>query len=116
MNFSLRGYRRNFLPERSALFIVLALISLPYLTDVAFLGDFTPTHFAQENVTESEHVEAQDGQAFTVIVDDHEKTLSPTWRGFPRDHVASVPIFPFQCLLTTSSSSRPPPHSYRSPL
>lgn len=38
---------------RSILLVVIVVLGLPYLVDVAFYGDLTPTHFAQEVVDES---------------------------------------------------------------
>jgi hypothetical protein len=34
--------------------LVLAFLLLPYLIDVAYYGDFTPTHYAQENIDDEE--------------------------------------------------------------
>ena len=34
--------------------LVLAFLLLPYLVDVVYYGDFTPTHYAQENLIDEE--------------------------------------------------------------
>jgi hypothetical protein len=36
------------------LILGLTLLALPYLVDVGFIGDLTPTHFAQEHVDTEE--------------------------------------------------------------
>lgn len=43
----------------------LAVLALPYLLDVAFIGDLTPTHYAQESI-DAEDAQDTDGKAHTA--------------------------------------------------
>ncbi|HEY6084258.1 MAG TPA: hypothetical protein VIU63_02615 [Nitrospira sp.] len=52
------------------LLVVIAMLGLPYLVDVAFYGDFTPTHFAQEVVVD-ETIQDEEGDRSFLSVAQH---------------------------------------------
>ena len=53
MDHSLLQHLRTLRPG-SGIVLVLAFLLLPYLVDVVYYGDFTPTHYAQENTIDEE--------------------------------------------------------------
>ncbi len=53
---------RGFCQSTKSVVLGLAFIAIPYIVDVAFLGDLTPTHFAQENIVESKEPQDLDGK------------------------------------------------------
>src|SRR5262249_18366422 len=95
-------------------FLAIALLALPYLVDVAFYGDFTPTHYAQETSLD-EPLQDVDGRDSTLIGDDHTKVsqrnlYEPTLRStFRHDLFAVRAISPFEYLMSASLLSLPPP-------
>jgi len=92
--------------------LILALLMLPYLVDVAYYGDLTPTHYAQENLVDGETDDLSDVQTSLLNVNDQEQSIetgitlqgtrttykSPVWGGLPP-----------QYLFSAHHISRPPP-------
>ena len=91
--------------------LILAFLLLPYLVDVAYYGDLTPTHYAQENL-ESENdltnteksVLCDDGREYSSVEANFTLldagTLCPT---------PAQAVFTSHYLFITSLTSRPPP-------
>lgn len=98
----------------NVLFVLIALLALPYLVDVVYFGDFTPTHFAQENLIEEE-IQNFGEEDVSWPAESH----VPTVRGdillrYER-FISSLELlswencFPLQYLIAVSRTSRPPP-------
>lgn len=96
--------------------LFLSLLVLPYLVDVAYYGDFTPTHFAQENLID-ENPEALDDKGLSLIADDQDdavviKISSPAqWHTRTQNRSFARDVSPPQYLVAASLISRPPPCS-----
>lgn len=116
MNVLSLQHRRNSRLTNSAGILVIALLALPYLLDVAYYGDFTPTHFAQENLID-ENPEALDDKELSIIATDQDeavviKVSSPAQRHSSTQHRCSGgDVSPPQYLIAASLISRPPPAS-----
>ena len=99
--------------RRKPLLLILAVLSLPYLVDVAFLGDLTPTHYAQESTTDAhEEVDLLDGTASVPNVDEQLQngTAAPTLRDIRMARRSAVPaILPLEQLFSAYYPFRPPP-------
>jgi hypothetical protein len=99
--------------RRKLLLFVLAFLSLPYLVDVAFLGDLTPTHYAQENAgTAQEEADLLDGTAPLPHVSEQlqNRTVTITQRYFRKALRYAVPaIVPLEQLFSAYHPFRPPP-------
>jgi len=106
--------------RRVVLVLALAFLFVPYLVDVVYLGDLTPTHFAQELATEDKDSEiAYDtGWLSTSVAADnapvyeHSLVICP-----PRNVViilSNAKIFSLQHLASASLISRPPPSAHLS--
>ena len=92
--------------------LILAALMLPYLVDVAYFGDLTPTHYAQENVIEETKVDLSDVQISLLYVDDQAESIETgiTLQDAPTTCSSRVQtVFPRQSLLSTWHTSRPPP-------
>ena len=46
--------------SKSTLLLIVALLAAPYVVDVGYYGDFTPTHFSQANLIEDDHLDDVD--------------------------------------------------------
>jgi hypothetical protein len=94
----------------------LSLLALPYLVDVVYYGDFTPTHFAQETFIE-EDAQALDDKGLSFIADDQDdavviKISSPAqWHTRTQNRSFARDVSPPQYLVAASLISRPPPSS-----
>ena len=89
---------------------ILAFLMLPYLVDVAYYGDFTLTHYAQENSIEGETDNLSDVQM--PDGGDQEQTLKieTSLKGALTILRSTLPIvFPPKYLLAHPHTSRPPP-------
>jgi hypothetical protein len=106
--------------RRVVLVLALAFLFVPYLVDVVYLGDLTPTHFAQELATEDKDSEItfDTGWLSTSVAADnsylyeHSLVICP-----PRNVViilSNAKIFPLQYLDSASLISRPPPSTHLS--
>ena len=60
--------RRAFRHATSALVLGLAFLAFPYIVDVVFLGDLTPTHYAQETQIEMEDIRAVQDERVTSSI------------------------------------------------
>lgn len=115
MNYLSPLFSRNVRGTRVVLFVI-ALLALPYIIDVAYYGDFTPTHFAQENLID-EDPEALDDKGLSLIADDQDdavdiKISSHAQRHTgTRDRFSAGDVSPPQNLVAASLISRPPPCS-----
>lgn len=97
---------------RGSLALIFAFLVVPYFVDVAWFGDFTPTHFAQENfidediqfvvnVPSSAH-DQNDGLG-------NENHPSTGAHSYQPSRLPAVSIFILQCLICASLLIRPPP-------
>lgn len=101
------------------LLLAFTLLVIPYLVDVVYLGDLTPTHFAQEFETEDQDCQTTFDIGFvstTSVIDDSGfDEVSPSLR--PPGAllaVASAKIFLLQYLASAALISRPPPSAHLS--
>lgn len=101
-------------PARGSIFVLtVAFLLLPYLVDVAFYGDFTATHFAQENLNDGEEDLFADGTASPCLTDTQAKLgagvgLLPQDVYAPCSHETGTALTP-QYLFVALLTSRPPP-------
>jgi hypothetical protein len=96
--------------------LIIAFLSVPYLLDVAFYGDFTPTHFAQETTVRantdgpSDHSLASgwpDGRIVEVVA-----AGLPVSRPLTKEFdLLAAAVFRFSHHPSASLISRPPPIS-----
>ena len=98
----------------SCLVLIIAFLLLPYLLDVAYYGDLTPTHFAQESPTDAEEDLLGDPTGPPLQADDHTKAgmdtevSPPVFIGsFFSDRYS--PHVTLRRLDVASFVSRPPP-------
>jgi len=90
---------------------VLAFLLIPYLVDVAYYGDFTPTHYAQENISLDDD-DRSDAQESLICPVDQQDTGGNDSLQHAEDHVAyklDQSIVPPEHLFIISLTSRPPP-------
>jgi len=114
--------RRGFLSSRSqkvdpltmsgnTLLIIVVLLVVPYVVDVGFYGDFTPTHFSQANLIENDYLDDADFSS-----DNHKNSnliglLRSSPSGISKQDAVStdtwcpLPGYP----ITVCLISRPPP-------
>lgn len=103
-----------------ALTIVVGVLSLPYLVDIAYMDDLTPTHSAQEIVIDKDKdfddevvvasADWQHNRPF-LLLDSADGPLEGLQRpsfSQDRDDVDRA-VEPFEYLITASLISRPPP-------
>lgn len=92
--------------------LILAFLLLPYLVDVAYYGDLTPTHYAQESLNNKKDVDRVDAQEFPLCADDpaHAGEAGFTLQdaGAQCSHPPSTVLSPHY-LFVVSLTSRPPP-------
>ncbi len=89
-------------------------VMLPYLVDVAYPGDLSPSHFAQEFVGDGEELDSSDGKShltaspdqwYQVGLSQAALKTSQCWLLFHAHTSAS----PHALLLASLTTSRPPP-------
>jgi hypothetical protein len=98
--------------RRGTCVLILAFLILPYIVDVAYYGDLTPTHYAQENLTEGKKVDLSDARTSLLYADDQEQSIEAgiTLQDAPTTCRPPVwAVFPPQYLLFSWCTSRPPP-------
>jgi hypothetical protein len=111
-----RDHLQSIPSDGRMILFVIAVLALPYLVDVAFYGDFTPTHYAQEIVTD-EYVQDGDDNNFSFATNDQDHVLlieAPPATRPPvpaQDSSLSWAIFPLQPLISSLLISRAPPGS-----
>lgn len=94
--------------------LALAFLALPYLVDVAFFADSTPTHFSQENLVNEDIQVSEDDISFAADKYDNaavEHTL-PKGRHFSkRNSFQAGAVIPSQYHLSGASliPRSPPP-------
>lgn len=112
MEHSLLQHLRALRPV-GGIVLILAFLLLPYLIDVAYYGDFTPTHYAQENINAEEGTHSVLAKASLLFAVD--QTNSGAGVRFPDPDV--TPLGSLQAgafllseyLFLDSLISRPPP-------
>ena len=105
-------HTRGFRQSAKSVVLGLAFIAIPYIVDVAFLGDLTPTHFAQENIVESKDPQVlgekgpvSDTSDGLLIAQYSDSSASSEVRvNFP-----GTTFCPTFILTSASLGSRPPP-------
>ncbi len=93
--------------------LILAFLLLPYLVDVAYYGDLTPTHYAQESVDNKNEVDLFDIQESLLYANERAhsgETGFPLQDAGTRCNTPTRIIFPPQNLFLASLTSRPPPN------
>lgn len=94
-------------------FFLIIFCALPYLVDVVYCEDLTPSHFAQAVLGEGEDVDPPDTKACMFVPGDQfdwSGTDSAVWRtGLPCHVGQAVALVPSQFTLLASLTSRPPP-------
>ena len=96
---------------RLILFVVITILGLPYLVDVAFYGDLTPTHFAQEVVAD-ENIQNDDGDFSVPLLIDTLIVREMTLMQRPirmASRLSTPTILPREYLISASLTSLPPP-------
>lgn len=93
------------------LFIIF--FALPYLVDVAYYEDLSPSHFAQAVLGNGEEVELSEAKACVSLPDngfDHIASGSAMWKAAVSWPVCQTKILvPPQYLFLAALTSRPPP-------
>jgi hypothetical protein len=111
-----RDHLQSIPSDGRMILFVIAVLALPYLVDVAFYGDFTPTHYAQEIVSD-EDPQNSDDQNFSSATNDQahllliETPLPDRPHISAKDRGSSWAISPLQPLISSLLISRPPPGS-----
>ena len=94
-------------------FFLIIFCALPYLVDVVYCEDLTPSHFAQAVLGEGEDVDPPDTKAGMVVPGDQFDcfgTASAVWRtGLACQVGQARALVPSQFTLLASLTSRPPP-------
>jgi hypothetical protein len=101
------------LPLRISLIIALFFLSIPYLVDVGYLGDATPTHAAQEistdyNKESFDDILATFANVTATVALEEQETLPSPLSGSESDS-DDTPLAPYGYLSVASLISRPPP-------
>ncbi|HEU4685820.1 MAG TPA: hypothetical protein VFS39_15040 [Nitrospira sp.] len=99
---------------RTWLFVfAFAFLFVSYLTDVVYLPDFTPTHFAQEAEDKNYNTAVDGGVLFIADLCDQPLIDLPGPSKHPPGNILGIlgsdKISPLQCLASASLISRPPP-------
>ena len=91
--------------------LILTFLFLPYLVDVAYYGDFTPTHSAQESVDNKTEVDRLDNQKSFLCADDQAHAGGARFRLQDVGTHCSSPVAVVipHYLFVASRTSRPPP-------
>jgi hypothetical protein len=92
--------------------LILTFFLLPYLVDVAYYGDFTPTHSAQESVDTKNEVDRFEYQKSLLCADDQAYSGGDSFRLQDVGTRCSSPansVAPPHYLFVASHTSRPPP-------
>ncbi|MEI8016500.1 MAG: hypothetical protein WCH20_16900, partial [Nitrospira sp.] len=84
---------------------------LPYFVDVAYYGDFTPTHSAQESVDTKNEVDRFDDQGSLLCADSQAHSGEARFRLQNVGTHCGCPaaVIPPYYLFVASRTSRPPP-------
>jgi hypothetical protein len=97
-----------------ALVVVVSLLALPYLVDVGYMEDHTPTHSAQEILSDED--DTAEGEQFLVFTDElnhpaeiESIDLHASFGSFHPDRFLDRTVAPFQHLSIAPLISRPPP-------
>jgi hypothetical protein len=109
MKHRLFQYLESF--QGGSCFLILAFLLLPYLIDVAYYGDLTPTDSAQEKLKECEDDRFKPHSSF-LYPNDQEYSGEADVARQAEDYVAHSPakaISRPQYLFIASRISRPPP-------
>lgn len=93
--------------------LVLAFLLLPYLIDVVYFGDFTPTHYAQENINDEEGAHSVLARASLLFAlaqaNSGAGVRFPDPDVTPLGSLQSGAVLLSEYLLLDSLISRPPP-------
>ncbi len=105
-------HSRGFRQSTNSVVLGLAFIAIPYIVDVAFLGDLTPTHFAQENIVESKDPQVLDEKG--PVSDTSDELLIAQYSDSSassevRVNLSGTTFCPTFTLTSASLVSRPPP-------
>jgi len=101
------------LPPGGGIVLVFVFLLLPYLIDVAYYGDFTPTHYAQENLDNEESAHSAVAKASLLFA--HDQAMSGAGVRFPgpdvtpQDSLQAGDFLLSEHLFLDSLISRPPP-------
>jgi len=97
----------------SGFVLVLAFLLLPYLVDVAYYGDFTPTHYAQENSVDEEDARSIVAKASLLVAIDQAHSGVGVSPSAPVVNALGSPqageFLPTQYPFLDTLTSRPPP-------
>lgn len=113
MSFERKQDRRHS-PLPLALVITFSLLALPYLVDVVYMEDHTPTHSAQEILSDKDdNAERESFQVFIYdlikFVEFESVNLRAESALFHPDRFLERTVAPFEYLSIVSLISRPPP-------
>src|SRR5438309_10798951 len=108
-----RFSRCRIVAPSSLWFLFLIFFALPYLVDVAYCEDLTPSHFAQAVLGDGEEVDHSEAKVYVLVpVDqvDHIGSGCAGWKAGSQWHACRARVWvPPQNLLLASLTSRPPP-------
>ena len=112
MEHSLLQHLRALRPG-GGIVLILAFLLLPYLVDVAYYGDFTPTHYAQETIDDEEGAQSAIAKASLSFAVDQAASEVGVSLSAPvvtalRSRQAGE-YLPTQYPFLDSLTSRPPP-------
>jgi len=102
---------RKFRPGIVIIAVGLSFVAIPYIVDIAFLWDLTPTHFAQEKSVAGEHFEDIDykGPLFGSSDSDFRQHSDSSAPSHVQVNLSVSPLCPALILISASTASRPPP-------
>ena len=111
---SIDQYPRRCSPLRIVLALIVALLAIPYLVDVGYMEDQTPTHSAQETLSDKDDIGDGDVLVAFGSAQDHaiaaDPAASPARPGsFRPDNFKNRTVTPVEYLNLASLISRPPP-------
>lgn len=97
---------------RLALVMTLSLLALPYIVDVGYMEDNTPTHSAQEILSDNDATPESETFLVTIYVLDNLVVIDSAdlhASSSPPAVFLERPVAPFEYLNIASLISRPPP-------
>ena len=111
MEYSLLQHLRALRP--GGIVLILVFLLLPYLVDVAYYGDVTPTHYAQETIDDEEGAHSAIAKASLLFaVDQATSGAGVSFAGpnvTPQGSLQAGAFLLSEQLFLDSLISRPPP-------
>jgi hypothetical protein len=111
---SIERYQKRYSLLRVLLALTVSLLAIPYLVDVGYMEDQTPTHSAQETLSDKDDI--GEGDVFLAFGPEQDHAVAmepavvpPTHHPVPPDIFQDRTVAPIEYLNIASLISRPPP-------